>query len=132
MQSALIAIEDEGQRYGIASWGRVGKRHHVDGSGYACGNAAAIRSVEGTPQDIGGFKRGCLPVCSDATATDMWSRWIFPFSMTSETSMIPKVVVDICICRSSPSQSKTHIKVNRRRGSLSHTSVASLSLSERS
>lgn len=42
MEFALIAIEDEGQRYNIASWGGVGERHHMDGSEYVCGNAAAF------------------------------------------------------------------------------------------
>ena len=33
MQLFLIAIEDEGLRYVIASWGRVGERHHVGRDG---------------------------------------------------------------------------------------------------
>jgi len=36
VQFGLIAIEDEGLRYDIASWGRVGEQHHVDGSGHVC------------------------------------------------------------------------------------------------
>lgn len=76
-----------------------------------CGS---ICSVQGSPQDIGGFIRRCLPACRDTIATDMWTRWILSFSMTSKTSMVPKVVVDICICRSLPLRSRTHIKVKRK------------------